>query len=327
MKSLDLRSNLIDVIYRDSFANLSKLETLDISQNPIKVIVTGAFGGLRKVTLLHLSRLMEPIELDVSTFQPLQNLQILELDNSPHLALKLFRDGGFSSFPYLSELNVQRCELDDVNLVGNVLVELSLHTIKMNTNPWDCEDLHGSSVYELISRRIVVDGPTCARPPTLKGQAIASLNFSTPKTSLNVINTDEKNAHFSQQSVTPLTWSSDSFSENFAGTLSAAGHSLHGTREDDATPSSSHNALNINSHEKVTHVSQEEGKTGQEITELLDTAPASHFSTNSSTRSTGIHKSLLSFPVRATSVTDSPSNAPMLDHLLPLSAQGTFLTL
>lgn len=286
LKSLDLRSNLIDVIYRDSFANLSKLETLDISQNPIKVIVTGAFESLRKVALLHLSRLMEPIELDVSSFKPLQNLQILELDDSPHLALTLFQEGGFSYFPYLVELNLQRCGLDDPNLVSNALVELNLHTVKMNSNPWDCGDLHGSAVFELISRRVVVDGPTCSRPSQFRDTPLATLNFSTPRASLNVINSPAKNPNFTQPFVTPLTRSSDNKTENFTSSLSSAsGRSMSGTREHDATPSSAfslQNAQNTNFPEKVTHVSQER-KTGQEITELLDTAPVSHHSvTNSS---------------------------------------------
>lgn len=163
------------MIYRDSFANLTKLETLDISQNPLKVIVTGAFSNVRRISLLHMSRLMEPIEFDVAAFRPLQSVQIFELDDSPHLSNKMFQDGAFSNFPYLLELNIQRCELEDVNIVSNALVELGdLATVKMAENNWDCQDLRGSAIHELISRRIIVDEPECLHPVSLKGKRLTS---------------------------------------------------------------------------------------------------------------------------------------------------------
>jgi hypothetical protein len=179
LRSLDLRSNAIDVIYRESFANLSKLQTLDMSQNPIKVIVTGAFIPVAKLSLLHLSRLLEPVEFDsTSLLNPLTKLQILELDDSPHFALKIIQDSALTHVPNLVELNLQRCELEDVNLVCNSLAELNLQVVKLSGNPWDCHDLQDSALHELTKRRTIADDPVCDQPSIFKGVQLDSLNTS-----------------------------------------------------------------------------------------------------------------------------------------------------
>lgn len=181
LKNLDLRSNDIDVIYRHAFSNLSKLQSLDVSQNPIKVIVTGAFDNLGKLSLLHLSRLMEPIEFDSTLFSPLEKLQILEVEDSPHFAQKLIQDSSLSHFSSnLRELNLQRCELQDLNQVSNALVQLNLQVLKLSGNPWSCHDLYGSAIQEvfLMNSHSLVDEPVCEQPPNLKGFLVSSLNFS-----------------------------------------------------------------------------------------------------------------------------------------------------
>lgn len=147
-----------------------------MSQNPIKVIVTGAFSNLVKLSLLHLSRLEFPIEFDPSSLMtPLQSLQILLLDDSPHFAQKLVHQNPVSLPQNLHELNLERCSLTDFNAVSTALAELNLRIIKLAGNPWDCRNLFGWSSSSLMR---VVDGPECDQPPNLRGVLLSSLNFS-----------------------------------------------------------------------------------------------------------------------------------------------------
>lgn len=328
LKTLDLRSNLIDVIYRDSFAKLSKLQTLDISQNPIKVIVTGAFEALRKVHSLYLSRLMEPMEFDVATFQPLQNVQTLELDHSSHLTQKLFQDGGFSHMPNLYELNIQNCELEDPNLVCNALIELNLQSVKMNSNPWDCEYLHGSSIHELISRRVIVDSPTCAHPPSVKNMAIASVDLSTTRAPPSVYNSEE-NISGSHSFLIPLT-SSNASRDNLSVTLFSPGGVHPDTHNQDSSslftfPDTTHEqpATNTNSYERLANVSQDR-RTGQEITKLQDitAGPESLPTSGSGNRMTKSQVSLMAGAASVSDPTLSSTNTTLNNS--SASSQGTF---
>lgn len=168
------------MIYKDSLSNLSSLYSLDVSQNPLKVIVTGAFAFLGKLSLLHLSRLMDPIEFDTSSFSPLQKLQIFELDDSPHFAQKLIQDSTtLSGLPSLRELNLARCGLEDIVGVSHALAELNLQAIRLAGNPWDCHHLlNGSAFQQLIKEGVIVDQPECQQPKPLKGVSFSSLNFS-----------------------------------------------------------------------------------------------------------------------------------------------------
>lgn len=189
LRNLDLRSNLIDAVYRDSFASLDKLETLDLSQNPIKVIVTGGFNSLGRLSLLHLSRLMEPVECDPSSlFPPLGKLQVLELQDSPHLAQKVIETQALVRLPSLVELNLQRCELKNLGEVMRGVGETGLRALKLEGNPWDCRDLTG----DLTNRTIIVDEAECEVPSNVKGARISSLNLSLLSPTTTAVPVDEE---------------------------------------------------------------------------------------------------------------------------------------
>ncbi|CAG7818751.1 unnamed protein product [Allacma fusca] len=188
LRLLDLRSNQLDTLEEKVFENLTGLESLDISQNPLKVIVNGVFQHLTKLSRLHLSRLMDKnLEFDSSSsFHPLINLDILELDDSPSLALSIFRDGALSYFLSLVQLNLQRCQLQDLQLVSTSIHESaifdSLRELRLSGNPWDCSNFSPDSVRDFLhlhSKGIVVDVDQmlCSEPRGIKVISVA-LNHS-----------------------------------------------------------------------------------------------------------------------------------------------------
>jgi len=217
LKSLDLRSNNIDEIYHDSFTGLTNLVSLDLSQNPIKVIVTGAFTPFGKLSLFHASRWEElSIEMDPSSFAPMESLQILTVEDSPSLAHILVtkkEDETFplSTLPSLMELNLQRCDLHDINLVTLSLLTLNLQVVKLSGNPWDCQQLLGnesSHLFQFSASRKLVDEPECQTPSQVQGvklTAFAHHNSNASANSddsLNRTSSGLKNANFTFNSST-----------------------------------------------------------------------------------------------------------------------------
>ncbi|XP_054709096.1 leucine-rich repeat-containing protein 4B-like [Uloborus diversus] len=139
LKSLDLQANQIEDLPSGIFSNLTQLETLDLSQNNLKMIDSRCFEGLTRLTALQMSRVPSTIQMDESTFDALQSLQILEVYDSSLLVQTIM-----NSTRMLHGLR----RVQELNIMHNRIVKLrpdfpsffpSLKVIKMSGNLWHCD--------------------------------------------------------------------------------------------------------------------------------------------------------------------------------------------
>ncbi|NWH72206.1 LRC19 protein, partial [Piaya cayana] len=86
LTELYLNENMINVLYNNSFCNLTKLVILDISNNHVITVHKAAFAGLNQLSVLNLSYNMIT-QLDSDVFSFLRSLAVLNLQ---HNCLKSF---------------------------------------------------------------------------------------------------------------------------------------------------------------------------------------------------------------------------------------------
>ncbi|GFY37504.1 leucine-rich repeat-containing protein 15 [Trichonephila inaurata madagascariensis] len=139
LKSLDLQANQIENLTIGVFSNLTQLETLDLSQNNLKVMDARCFDGLSRLTTLQMSRVHSSVLMDEAMFDPLHNLQTLEVYDSSLLVHTIL-----NSTRMLHGLR----KVQELNIMHNRIVKLrpdfssffpSLKLIKMSGNLWNCD--------------------------------------------------------------------------------------------------------------------------------------------------------------------------------------------
>lgn len=140
LQSLDLQANQIENLTAGVFSNLTHLQTLDLSQNNLKFIDSRCFENLPHLTTLQMSRVHTAVQLDNNVFNPLQNLQILEVYDSSILVHTM-----------VNSTRMLHClrSLQELNIMHNKIVRLrsdfpsffpSLKIIKLSGNSWHCDE-------------------------------------------------------------------------------------------------------------------------------------------------------------------------------------------
>lgn len=139
LRGLDLQANLLEHLNDGVFANLSKLESLDLSQNPLKSLSGGCFAGIESLTALKLSRLKGDIQFDETVFDPLKNLETLEIYDSAAFAHQVVNSTrALHGLRNLRELNVMHNNLMSVRSdLPNFFPQLKV--MKMSGNNWYCD--------------------------------------------------------------------------------------------------------------------------------------------------------------------------------------------
>ncbi|GIY09710.1 leucine-rich repeat-containing protein 15 [Caerostris darwini] len=139
LKSLDLQANKIENLTTGIFSNLTQLETLDLSQNNLKIMDARCFDGLNRLITLQMSRVHSTVQMDEAMFDPLHNLQILEVYDSSLLVHTIL-----NSTRMLHGLR----KVQELNIMHNRIVKLRpdfssffpyLKLIKMSGNLWNCD--------------------------------------------------------------------------------------------------------------------------------------------------------------------------------------------
>ncbi|GBM18447.1 Leucine-rich repeat-containing protein 15 [Araneus ventricosus] len=139
LKSLDLQANQIENLTSGVFSNLTQLETLDLSQNNLKVMDARCFDGLARLITLQMSRVHSSVQMDDAMFDPLHNLQTLEVYDSSLLVHTIL-----NSTRMLHGLR----KVQELNIMHNRIMKLrpdfssffpSLKLIKMSGNLWNCD--------------------------------------------------------------------------------------------------------------------------------------------------------------------------------------------
>ncbi|XP_055932666.1 leucine-rich repeats and immunoglobulin-like domains protein 1 [Argiope bruennichi] len=139
LKSLDLQANQIENLTAGVFSNLTQLETLDLSQNNLKIMDARCFDGLARLITLQMSRVHSSVQMDEAMFDPLHNLQTLEVYDSSLLVHTIL-----NSTRMLHGLR----KVQELNIMHNRIVKLradfssffpSLKLIKMSGNLWNCD--------------------------------------------------------------------------------------------------------------------------------------------------------------------------------------------
>lgn len=140
LKSLDLQANQIENLTAGVFSNLTQLQTLDLSQNNLKFIDAHCFDNLPRLRTLQMSRVHSEVHLDIALFDPLQNLQTLEVYDSSILVHTII-----NSTRMLHGLR----SIQELNVMHNRIVRLrsdfpsffpSLKVIKLSGNAWHCDE-------------------------------------------------------------------------------------------------------------------------------------------------------------------------------------------
>ncbi|NXG93897.1 LRC19 protein, partial [Stercorarius parasiticus] len=81
LTELYLNENMITVLHKNSFCNLTELVILDISNNHISTVHKAAFAGLNQLSVLNLSYNLIT-QLDSDVFTSLKSLTVLNLQNN-----------------------------------------------------------------------------------------------------------------------------------------------------------------------------------------------------------------------------------------------------
>lgn len=140
LRSLDLQANQIENLTAGVFNNLTQLQTLDLSQNNLKYIDPHCFNTLSHLTTLQMSRVHTEVQINEAIFDPLHNLQTLEVYDSSMLVHTII-----NSTRMLHGLR----KLQELNLMHNRIVKLrsdfpsffpSLRVIKLSGNVWHCDE-------------------------------------------------------------------------------------------------------------------------------------------------------------------------------------------
>lgn len=140
LKSLDLQANQIENLTTGVFNNLTHLQTLDLSQNNLKYIDSGCFDKLPHLTTLQMSRVHTNVEMNEDIFDPLQNLQTLEVYDSSIMVHSIV-----NSTRMLHGLR----KVQELNIMHNHIVRLRsdfpsffpfLKIIKLSGNSWHCDE-------------------------------------------------------------------------------------------------------------------------------------------------------------------------------------------
>uniref|UniRef100_A0A182T225 LRRCT domain-containing protein n=1 Tax=Anopheles maculatus TaxID=74869 RepID=A0A182T225_9DIPT len=129
LRYLNLGHNQITTVPDKAFANVSQLEELDLSSNLIATLTTDALGGLSKLRKLDLSG-NRIGQIEVNAFSNALQLRHLILSNNSLGAFfnrteaDLYLRLGVTN--RLEVLEMQRCNLTDINLASGVGLERAL---------------------------------------------------------------------------------------------------------------------------------------------------------------------------------------------------------
>lgn len=137
---LDLQRNQIQILKPNVFKHLTKLITLDLSGNLLKFLAPNCFKGLVSLSALYLSdNSAEVMVEEANIFNPLENLVVLDVHNSPVLASNIIVNQSLSNISKLQELNLMDNQLTTIRVnLSEGLKNLKL--IKLNDNKWHCDE-------------------------------------------------------------------------------------------------------------------------------------------------------------------------------------------
>ena len=115
LKTLNLRTNQITYLAIPIFVKLTKLSSLDLSENPLFTVGQDSFLGLEKLQVLYLSYITEETSVEDESFNPLINLEVLNLDESPFLCQNLLDSKTIvSALKSMREIYLTSCNLTAV---------------------------------------------------------------------------------------------------------------------------------------------------------------------------------------------------------------------
>lgn len=171
LQKIFLSRNQVTRIHEKAFSGLSNLVELDLAENMLTTVPTDTFRDYASLMRLTLSG--NPIrELRPNAFRHLSFLTTLEMSNC--------QLNNVSSEAFIGLDNLEWLKLDGnriTTILGNHILPQSLHGINMQGNPWNCNcqmmDLHAWLVKFNVPQQ--GDGPTCATPPRLAGEAVKQL--------------------------------------------------------------------------------------------------------------------------------------------------------
>ena len=204
LQTLDLSHNNIRRLPTMTFSRNPRVQRLDLSYNPLARLEPRCFRGLAELRILLLSSAgvvpsstdededkswTAAADVDPSVFTDVENLQFLDLSNSPRLAAGLLSavDAGADRRPDATLL-AHIAGVTDLNLMHDNLTRLpaalphrlpQLRSVKLGGNPWRCDAdiawltrwLRSRAVSFFEAHRIV-----CVTPPALRGRPIAELS-------------------------------------------------------------------------------------------------------------------------------------------------------
>jgi hypothetical protein len=167
LQTIDLRNNRLAVIPYMALSKLTKLQTLDLSQNPLtKVNECAVESKVQTLVLNNMPQLTELGPYALAWFPALVSLSISGNKALETIDRKFLGD----HVSLLKEVRLQNNKI--ASLEADALPWKQLEVLKLDGNPWVCDDTLGW----MIRASIIEDDVTCSWPLMLKGHNIKTLN-------------------------------------------------------------------------------------------------------------------------------------------------------
>ena len=130
VEELNLCSNRIESIEKDSFIGLTNLRILRLCDNRIRSISEYGFRNLYNLRAVHLD-FNKLIEIPMRSFSPLYKLEVLNLDGNP---VQVIRTNSFRSIAKLKILTFKGCNVSFIEEHSFRGLERTLHSLNLTGN-------------------------------------------------------------------------------------------------------------------------------------------------------------------------------------------------